>query len=116
MYEAQFPSKMARIAAALADLLHDHPWQAGVMQALARAASQSDVKALETLYASGDIWGGSGSVFDVNLQNPEAKKAHCSLLVELVQSFEDAGIRFAPAKARASICAEWLSSGVFDKG
>jgi hypothetical protein len=116
MHEAQFPSKVARISAALADLLHDHPCQAGVMQALATAASQADVKAMETLYASGEIWGGSGSVFDVNLPNPEAKKAHCSLLAELVQSFEDAGIRFSPAKARASICANWLNSGVLDKG
>jgi len=112
---SQFQLGVARIATALANLLSDHPWQANVMRALAEAAESSDAEELYRLYASGDIWGGAGSVFDVSLPTPDANKAHCSLMAELVQSFEEAGIRFAPAEARASVCRQWLITGVFDK-
>ena len=63
-------TKIEQVARSLAELLGDRPWQASVMMKLADAASAEDWGELETLYASGDIWGGSGSVSDVSFPDP----------------------------------------------
>jgi hypothetical protein len=95
----------------IAALLSAHPAQAEVMRSLGEAARQRP-ETLGTLCRAGGIWGGSGSVTDVELGDKRADKQKRQLEVRLVECFERAGYVFERASQTAAIYRGWLKRGV----
>jgi hypothetical protein len=86
----------------------DYPAQADVMRQLRLAVERGDFADAQRRFASGDIWGGAGSVWDVSFMSPEGDRRSWRLLLRLVRTFAVAGITYPPANERASACKKWL--------
>ena len=109
----QFPIEVEHLTSEIAALLSEYPAQADVITRLGETA-RSHPDDLKTAYRDGAIWGGSGSVIDVQLRDRAADAAKCRLIVQLVERFEHEGYLYEPASQRAAIYRGWLKSGVLE--
>jgi len=107
----QFSVEIEDLTSEIAALLREDPAQADVIIRLGETA-RSHPDDLEAAYRDGAIWGGSGSVIDVQLRDRAADAAKCRLIVLLVERFEQAGYFYEPASQMAAIYRGWLKSGI----
>ena len=109
----QFRIEVEHLTSEIAALLSEYPAQADVTTRLGETARlhPNDLKAA---YRDGAIWGGSGSVIDVQLRDRAADAAKCRLIVQLVERFEHEGYLYEPASQMAAIYRGWLKSGVLE--
>jgi hypothetical protein len=109
----QFLIEVEHLTSEIAALLNENSAQADVITRLGETARlHSDD--LKTAYRDGAIWGGSGSVIDVQLRDRAADAAKCRLSVQLVERFEHEGYLYEPASQMAAIYRGWLKSGVLE--
>ena len=89
-----------------------HPGQAAYVAALATAAEWDDT-AVGPGLASGAMWGGAGSVFDVSEFNSPDERRHCAeLLVKLAEEMRQRGIASIGAESASKVLLSWLRSGI----
>ena len=92
-------------------MLADHPAQMSVINRLGEIA-RSRPGEIASAYCDGAIWGGSGSVCDVQLADGPANAVLCRQLVALAERFEREGYVCERASQMAAIYRGWLKSGV----
>jgi len=103
-----------RILSELVAMLRpDYGWQADVLVRLRDAIDSDDLEAAADQFASGDLWGGSGSVHDVTLADSASNARKCGLIIELVDRFALVGITNGAASEMAAIYRRWMAEGVF---
>ena len=100
------------IVSQLEKVLADHPYQLSFLRALRAAVANDEMAAATNLYSSLELWGGSGSVADVYLPSREADQRLKSLLIELNDEFEDAGVVFPRATGWAAIFRDWRDAAL----
>jgi hypothetical protein len=89
-----------------------HPGQANYVSALATVADW-DSTAVGPGLASGAMWGGSGSVWEVGEFNSrEDRRRFLQLLLQLVDEMRQAGITAPGAESSAAIISNWLKTGI----
>ena len=104
-----------RIIAELVGMLRpDHGWQADVLSGLKEAVNRRDIQSAEEQFASGNMWGGAGSVRDASFVDSASNARKCKLEIELVDAFASAGITNKAATEMAAIYRGWLAEGVFN--
>jgi hypothetical protein len=94
-------------------LLPQHPAQAEFVGSLGQSVAERDIPTATRMFSSFEMWGGSGSVAEINLPTPAANEKLNELLVQLVKHFGDAGIAYSRATVWASIFKEWQEKGIF---
>lgn len=93
----------------LAEMLRaDYSWQADVMQQLSLAIEKGDFVEAKRRFSSGDLWGGAGSVCDVQWPSQETNKRKHRLFIRLVRAFAIAGITYPAATYMASVYKGWI--------
>jgi hypothetical protein len=103
------------ITAELAGLIEGQSMvHAEIVQRLEATVIAADVGEIRAGFCSMDMWGGSGSVADLSLDDPIAQKRACELLSRLNAQFRDAGIKCARADQWTDTFDQWLDQGVFD--
>jgi hypothetical protein len=103
-----------RVTSEMEEILRrDHPWQAQVIEELREAVRAGNLPEAERRFACGDLWGGAGSVCDVDYGDPEMNARACKLLIDLVECFAHEGITYPRATEMAAIYKKWLGDGVF---
>ena len=107
----QFIVDVQHLTAGIAALLAEHPAQADVINRLGEIA-RTRPDEIASAYCDGAIWGGSGSVCDVQLADRPANATLCRQLVSLVHRFEREGYACESASQTAAIYRGWLKSGV----
>ncbi len=108
------PESLIELLKEIAQLLerNGHPGQAEYVSALATVASW-DPRAAEPGLASGAMWGGAGSVWEVGgWSSTGDRRRFTHLLVSLVDELRHAGISAPGAESRATIMSRWLESGI----
>ena len=103
---------IAGIVSELEQVLSDHPHQVSFLQEFRAALAKDDIATTTRLYSSLEMWGGSGSVADVYLPSREADQRLKSLLIELNDQFEDAGLAFPRATGWAEVFRDWRDAGL----
>lgn len=89
-----------------------HSGQAGYVSALAVVA-EWDSTAVAPGLASGAMWGGAGSVFDVGkFDSRDDRRRFMQMLVQLVNEMRQAGISAPGADQAAAIMSGWLETEV----
>lgn len=106
-------AEVEQVTTEIVAMLAGCPAQAEVIRNLGDAARLRP-EALGTLYRDGAIWGGSGSVADVELRDRSANKHKRELEVRLRECFERAGYVFERASQTAAIFRGWLKRGLLD--
>ena len=108
MSDPDFKRQADTITSRLADQLdRDFPSQAEFMRKLGRAVQAESNDILE-LYSGLTIWGGPGSVFDIEYEDAEKDREKMKLLIDLVKLFESNGFHYQRARATAGIMRMWL--------
>jgi hypothetical protein len=87
---------------------------AEILRRLQTAVLTGDVADVRAEFCSLDMWGGSGSVADLSLRDPRARRRSCHLLSRLNAEFRDAGFECARANQWTDVFDQWLERGVFD--
>ena len=111
MTTPEFKAEVLRLVRELSILLAEHPFQAGVVTALGEAVD-TDTSNIATLYGGGELWGGSGSVCDVELRDAEARRRKWQLIIELVDCFERYGHTNPGASFSRRLYKDWLARGL----
>ena len=108
------PESVVPLLKEIAQLLerNGHPGQAEYVSALATVAHW-DSTAVEPGLASGAMWGGSGSVWEVGeWSSREDRRRFMQLLLRLAEEMRRAGITSPGAESCAAIMSSWLTSGI----
>lgn len=71
---------------------NDHPAQAEVIQGLIEALSDKDVKKFLANFHTVDMWGGSGSVWEVGFNDNETDYKYMKAMIWLIYALEEAKI------------------------
>lgn len=113
--QVTFREDVSRIISELVAMLRpDYGWHADVLIRLREAVNRRDLQGAEDQFASGDIWGGSGSVRDVSFVDSASNARKCELEIELVDAFASAGIANEAATEMAAIYRRWIAEGIFN--
>jgi hypothetical protein len=108
MLDHEFQRQVDYVTSRLADQLDpDFPSQAEFMRRLGRAV-QAEASDILDLYSGLTLWGGPGSVFDIDYGDAEKDREKMKLLIELVKLFESNGFHYQKARATAGIMRMWL--------
>jgi hypothetical protein len=89
-------------------------FHAEIVRKLEATVLKGNVAEVRADYCSVEMWGGSGSVADLSLDEPKAQKRSCELLSRLNAEFRDAGIECARADQWTNTFDQWLDDDVFD--
>jgi hypothetical protein len=102
------------ITAELAGLIEGQSmFHAEIVRRLEAAALAGDVAEVRAQFCSLEMWGGSGSVADLSLDEPSAQRRSCRLLSRLNAEFRNAGFECARADQWTDTFDQWLEQGVF---
>jgi len=90
------------------------PFHADIVRRLESTVLTGDVAEVRAKFCSPEMWGGSGSVADLSLDEPNAQRRSCELLSRLNGEFRAAGFECARADRWTDTFDQWLDQGVFD--
>ena len=108
MLDHEFQRQVDYVTSRLADQLDpDFPSQAEFMRRLGRAV-QAETSDILDLYSGLTLWGGPGSVCDIDYGDAEKDREKMKLLIELVKLFESNGFHYQKARATSGIMRMWL--------